>query len=298
MKLRRVVVVYKKSSYQVYARERRDRRFLKLLRQKHGVVGRLVRSHRAHTEVLGHVRSVLRRRGIAVEFIYRAQGFSERKADLVLTVGGDGTFLEASHSVIHRPILGINSNPEESVGFLCGTTARRLERILDSIREDRLHPTELARLRVRMDKKVLPVQVLNDVLICHANPAATSRYIMQLRGIREEHKSSGVWISPPAGSTAATGAAGGRRLPIRSRAFQFLVREIYHPTGKRFRLAGGIVRPGDSLVVFSKMRAGKIYLDGAHIHYPFSIGERLQISATAPPLLAFGLDGKRGRRRS
>ncbi len=37
----------------------------------------------------------------------------------MITVGGDGTLLAASHSVRDVPILGINSAPGYSVGFFC-----------------------------------------------------------------------------------------------------------------------------------------------------------------------------------
>ena len=42
-----------------------------------------------------------------------------RKPDLVVTIGGDGTLLAASHAIGDTPILGINSAPDFSVGFFC-----------------------------------------------------------------------------------------------------------------------------------------------------------------------------------
>ena len=41
-------------------------------------------------------------------------------ADLILPVGGDGTFLLASNLITDnkKPIMGINSDPESSEGFL------------------------------------------------------------------------------------------------------------------------------------------------------------------------------------
>lgn len=41
-------------------------------------------------------------------------------ADLILPIGGDGTFLLASNMIFNKekPIIGINSHPEKSEGFL------------------------------------------------------------------------------------------------------------------------------------------------------------------------------------
>jgi len=43
----------------------------------------------------------------------------------------------------------------------------------------------------------IPELVLNEVLIAHSNPAATSRYIIEVDDMKEEQRSSGLWISTP-----------------------------------------------------------------------------------------------------
>lgn len=42
-------------------------------------------------------------------------------ADVIFTTGGDGTFLMAASKVLSRdkPVIGINSDPSRSVGYLC-----------------------------------------------------------------------------------------------------------------------------------------------------------------------------------
>jgi hypothetical protein len=66
-------------------------------------------------------------------------------------------------------------------------------------------------------------RILNDALFCHASPAATSRYIVELGGVVEEHKSSGFWIGPAAGSTAAQRSAGGKIMPLTAQELQLVV---------------------------------------------------------------------------
>jgi NAD+ kinase len=296
MRLKKVVVVYKKTALQLYARERQNRRVIELLRSEHPVTRRFVPSHESHSDSLRFVRETFRRRGIAAEFVYRAKSFRERGVDLVLTVGGDGTFLDASHSVVHAPMLGLNSSPEDSVGLFCGISAARFEETLDAILEDRTAELELTRLRIAIGGRVIPFPVLNDALVAHSNPAATSKMILR-RGIASEDlKCSGVWIAPAAGTTAAVASAGGKVMPIRSRGFQFVVREPYSSNGRSLRLAKGVVPAGDRLTVVSKMRTGRVYIDGAHSWFPIPFGERLTVDTRTPSLRLFGFDEARRRR--
>ena len=290
MKIERVIVIFKKSSFQLYAKERRDRRFMELVKSRHPATLRFWASHRKHVDSLRDVREVLRRLKIKADFFYRSQPFSDRDYDLTITVGGDGTFLEAAHRVSRCPILGVNSNPRVSVGNFCAVTADCLKEALQAIMDDTMPSVAFARLRVRIRGNLVPVPVLNDVLVTHANPAATSRYFIRRDRRVEEHKSSGIWIAPAAGSTAAIAGAGGRPLPLRSRKFQFRVRELY--MGGRARdcaLRGGILGPSEKLVLLSKMRAGRIYFDGSHVYRPFPFGDRAEITSDAPRLRVFGL---------
>jgi NAD+ kinase len=296
MKLRKVLVIYKKSALELYTKERKSPRVLSMLRSGHPVTRRFVPSHRSHYEALAMVREILERRRIAAEFVYRARPFREQGIDLVLTVGGDGTFLDAAHSLTRCPILGLNSSPNDSVGLLCGTVPDRFEEMLDAIELGRAKPIELARLAIRIGRRKLPFPVLNDALIAHANPAATSKLIFERYNDRFDFKCSGVWIAPPAGTTAALASAGGKVMSIRSRGFQFVVREPYPRNGSVLGKARGILRADEELVMYSKMRNGRVYVDGAHSQFPFHLGERLVVSTSAPPLRVFGFDEKRRRR--
>ncbi len=296
MKIRRVLVVFKKSSYVVYVHERRDPTFLRLLKNKDALIQRFLPSHGAHSASLQIIRDVLARRKIRARHINRARPFSDRGVDLVITVGGDGTFLEASHSVHRVPMLGVNSSPQDSVGVFCGTTADRFEEALDRIEADRMLRVELSRFRIRLNGHLVGVPVLNEALIVHRHPANTARYFLRHGSREEQHKSSGLWIATAVGSTAAIGSAGGKKLPLRSEAVQYLVREPYTPPGIRNRLLRGVVRPKEKFSVRSKIRAGAIFVDGAHLQLAFPMGTRLGIDTATPKLTVFGFDERRWKR--
>jgi NAD+ kinase len=207
-------------------------------------------------------------------------------ARFVISVGGDGTLLAASHWVTGAILLGVNSAPRSSVGHL--TLARRasLPRILGRIANGTLLPRPVARLEVVLEGKLLP-PALNDVLIAHEQPAATSRYRLRLNRRAEEHRSSGLWVSTAAGSTAGIRSAGGQAMPLRSRRLQFRARELYRVRGRGVILETGFVEPGEKLVVESAMAAGWLFIDGARMAVRFPFGAQAVFRVAEQPLLLF-----------
>jgi NAD+ kinase len=101
--------------------------------------------------------------------------------------------------------------------------------------------------------------------------------------------SSGVWVGPAAGSTAALRSAGGKVLPIGSQKLQFVIREPYRGLGDRYELVKGLVSPGDTLEITSRMTKGRIFLDGTQKVHAVGIGDRIRMSLSDEPLTLLGL---------
>ena len=286
----RVLVIYKKSAFQLYVRERRSPRVVSLLRKKHITVERLRASHDDHVGTVAAAKDVLRSLGTRAVFRYRADVGAAHEFDLVVTLGGDGTLLWASHAVgADVPVVAINTAPQDSVGFFCAGTKYELADVLADALAGRMRASRLTRMRVDVDGKRVANRVLNDALFCHECPAATSRYLVTHRGVEEEQKSSGLWIGPAAGSTAAQRSAGGRVLPVKSQQLQFVIREPYKPDGSRYRLMRGLVAPGDELTLVNKMRAGRLYLDGPHAGHVVEMGSHLRFTRSDESLTLLGL---------
>jgi NAD+ kinase len=257
---------------------------------------RLYGAHREHERTLDAVRGALRERGLAAsEIPGDPLDASARRllgrADLVVTIGGDGTLLAASHHVTTGAVLGVNSAPGDSIGHFCCTRRALFLATLDAILAGRLRPVALARLALRIDGRRLREPALNDVLVAHPIPAATTRYALTVGGRTEEHRSSGLWISTAAGSTAGIRSAGGQVMPRGSRRLQYLVRELLREPGRRYRLEHGFVTPPAGLTVSSKMQEGRLWVDGARTVYPFPFGARLSVTTSAPPLRIFRVSG-------
>ena len=263
----------------------------------HDSAQQLAAAAQTHEQTLAEVVRALTEQGIS----YRQErvdslGAPARRAigsaRLVVSVGGDGTLLTSSHWVRDGYLLGVNSAPGDSVGYFSLTKRETFASTLDQILQGTLRPLPVARLGVTLDGRLLPEPALNDILAVHEHPAATSRYVLRLAEKEEEHRSSGLWIAGPAGSTAGIASAGGRRMPLLSRRIQFRARELYRAPGRLYELASGFVSPGETLLVESRMEAGWLFLDGARTSYRFPFGAKAEVRLS-PDLLHLYTDPSR-----
>lgn len=297
--MKRVLVVYKRTALQRY--DENDPRIKRLLEERDASVASLRSAHEAHLDTIERARQTFKKNAIRATFRHKHQR-SDEGWDLVVTLGGDGTLLWASHTVgPATPMVAINSAPTTSVGYFCAGTRDDVEDALQAALDGALRPTKLTRMQVHIDGERAHSRILNDVLFCHKSPAATTRYLIRLCsqadgdcGVEEAHTSSGIWVGPAAGSTAAQRSAGGKILPIGSQKLQWVVRELYRPRGEPFSLVKGLVAPGEELVLKNKMREGRIYFDGDAKVMPLDIGSEIRLSRSDETLTLLGLKS-RGR---
>jgi len=286
----KVLVVYKKSTYQRYVGRAQDRLEELIAHSDQSVEG-LLREHEIHQETLKRAKQALRDLGARAVLRYRPEPMPEEGAwDLIVTLGGDGTLLWASHLAdSSTPMLAINSAPDTSVGYFCAGDGHDVDEVLAEALAGRLKSSKLARMRVELGDRVISTRVLNDALYCHESPAATSRYILEYSGKHERQMSSGVWVGPAAGSTAAIRSAGGKVLPIGSQKLQFVIREPYRGVDNKYELIKGLVAPGDHVQITSRMTKGRLFLDGTQKVHAVGIGDRIRMSLSDEPLTLVGL---------
>lgn len=132
-------------------------------------------------------------------------------ADLVISVGGDGTLLHTGRLVAERdiPVLGVNRG---RLGFLVDVPPRDLkglDAVLngDFIEEDRV----LLVAEIRRGDEILSSSIaLNDVVLYKWNTARMVEFTTYIDGeLLTSHRADGIIIATPTGSTAYALAGGG-----------------------------------------------------------------------------------------
>ena len=290
-----ILVVYKKDAYRRYVLEHQDARLKRLLREGQRDVRDMCRSHKTHEASLEKVLATLRKLPVRVDVVYRANLKVRRRYALVVSVGGDGTFLEAARAV-NVPILGVNSNPSRSEAVFCTATAESFSEFIQRALEGALPVLSLRRLQARINGRKLKPLAVNDMLIVHDHPATTSRYRLRIGSSEEFQKSSGVWVATAAGSGSAVLAAGGKRLPWNSKKYQYRPRELYRGRLSGGKLIGGTLDGSRSVSLTWLMRRGSIFVDGSHVRIPLGYADRVEIRLlSSNPTQVLGLRGSRRR---
>ena len=279
-----ILLLYKNSTYAGYFLSDR-----KCLAQLKGLLNteeikRFRCTHENHFLSLSHVEAVLKHRKLKFTKACRGSSLNYSRYDLIITVGGDGTFLEAARQVKNEIVWGVNSDPIWSVGRFCCGTLKNFEVLLDKILAGKATVKKFNRLSLSFSDGTQTMNVLNDILICHHNPGAMSRYFLTLGRVREEQRSSGVWIATAAGSSGGLHSAGGKVLPQENKEFQYRPRELYRGKNIHYRLKGGILKPTQKITLTSLMREGVVFVDGSHVCLPFSFGAKILVSRSSYPL--------------
>jgi len=300
-----VLVVYKKSSLEL-AQENNNQTILKLLEANDPSVANYQKAHDINKRTIEKLKDAMPSGGHyfkKVQFTHRAdiETFKKEKFDLVISVGGDGTFLWASKFVgWQTPILGINSDSERSVGFYTLTDIDGIDRLVHDLRETWWTGTAyVERLQIAVNGKKVQGRILNDILFAASHPAAMTKYSLTAPNqngeyVTEEQKSSGIWISTAGGSTGANLSAGGWILPIEDKRAQYVVREpmknlvwgsehkmIHGFFSSRFYDKNHLPHPENvqqKLVIVCQTREAILACDGDTITIPVTIGDRIEIT--------------------
>lgn len=132
--------------------------------------------------------------------------------DLLIVLGGDGTFLSAARLIGGKsvPIMGVNLG---SLGFLTEVTREEIYPVLDRVLKGDFEIEDRMMLDIKVlreGEKIAGHKVLNDVVV---NKGALARIIDLDVKIDNQfvisYRSDGLIISTPTGSTAYSLAAGG-----------------------------------------------------------------------------------------
>lgn len=184
----------------------------------------------------------------------RMARFSPDQADMILSVGGDGSVLRAAKLALQtgKPLLGINSG---RLGYLCAVSFGDLEDF------NRILPTLTLSDRALLETEIggETMTAVNDIIVAKQNFGETVDLLVR---VDEEEtirvRGDGLIFATPTGSTAYSLSAGGPILssdvagyvmtPICAHA------SFTHPV---------VLGPSQSVNVSERNKVAVLYMDGA-----------------------------------
>jgi NAD kinase len=121
--------------------------------------------------------------------------------DIVIALGGDNSFTNISHYVGDIPILGINSDPERSVGHLTSYAIKDRQSVFDLceiLDFNEFEIEEWSKLEATVNGKLI-TPATSEYFFGERQRNMMSRHIMIVEGLEFEIKCSGIIIAAPAG---------------------------------------------------------------------------------------------------
>src|SRR3989338_8024282 len=206
--------------------------------------------------------------------------------DLVIAVGGDGTFLRASHFIFDKSsIRGVNSDPKRKECFFMSAAKNDFEKKFKKILKKDYKIKKLHRLEAYIGRKKVPELALNEFYVSSKKEYRTARYYLALRGKRERQKSSGIIISTAAGSYAWMKSAGGKQLPLNSDKFEYIVREPYcGRISAKCGLVNSILDKDEKIIVEFELWGGILIADSLSVEHTFKAKEEVAVKMSNKPL--------------
>lgn len=133
-------------------------------------------------------------------------------ADLVISLGGDGTLLETLHRIgpAAAPIAGVNIG---TLGFLTACTAEEIDLLSDHLAGGQMNIVERRMLRVEMRAECgerHEFLALNEAALMRGETGRLVSLEARVNGeLLNHYRADGLIVATPTGSTAYSMAAGG-----------------------------------------------------------------------------------------
>ncbi|MBA2556158.1 MAG: NAD(+)/NADH kinase [Chloroflexi bacterium] len=206
------------------------------------------------------------------------------RTDVLVVLGGDGTFLRAARAVaaVDVPILGVNSG---KIGFLSKAEAGQLEAVLEQLRTGRF----AIESRMALDAELLPGGreagaeahvALNEAAVVRGSQARVVHLEVTVDASHlATYIADGLVVATPTGSTAYSFSAGG---PILDPTSQNLV---VTPVAAYLSAIRSIVVSPQHTVLVRVVEAHDVLvsIDGRE-DYPLAVGDAVRLSARVRPI--------------
>lgn len=146
---------------------------------------------------------------------------------LIISCGGDGTFLSCAQRFPNSPLLGMNSDFRTkdggSVGALTLVNSQNLERSISSLAKGKGTINLWNRLGANINNQRVDNYAVNDIFIGHPVSYLTCNISVEIGDVKDDFNCSGFLACTGMGSNAWFEAAGGSHFSNELAAFGYLV---------------------------------------------------------------------------
>ncbi len=204
--------------------------------------------------------------------------------NLIIVVGGDGTFLRTTHLIGETPVFLVSSDVRYNEAFYGRATRNDFEKKLGMILNGKFKITKLSRLEAKINGKKLPILAMNEIFVGSRKPYHTSRYILKVKGRKELQKSSGVLITTHYGSYGWAKSAAKKLLAVPKNGFGYVVREPYIGRLTNSKMLQGILPAKGKITIESLTHRGIAVIDSSDMEFGFVDGDKIEVKVSKKPL--------------
>ena len=208
-----------------------------------------------------------------------------KDADLIIVVGGDGTFLKTTRHVFDdTPVLPVSSDTKYNEAFYSKATPQDFAKKFEKLINGKSTTVKLPRLEAKINGKTAKALAVNEVFVGSAHPYQTSRYVLKVKRKEEFQKSSGVLITTRSGRTGWAMSAAKKRLNVPKNGLGYVVREPYSGRLTKPKLLQGVLTPQNKIKIKSSMHRGIVVIDSSSKELKFTDGSKLEVTISKKTL--------------
>jgi NAD kinase len=278
---KKIYCVIKRSEWDYYqsskARIRMFNRVKRINRDK------LKSSHDNQSQFITSLQTLSEKRKLNVLYVQESEmdGISPDADDLVISCGGDGTFLSCAQKYQDSTLLGMNSDFNLKAGFgsfgaLTTTNLTNLESHLDRFLEEDYSIDHWNRLQVKVNGKLISRYAVNDIYCGHNIAYQTCDISVVQSGMEQDFNCSGILCCTGMGSHAWHYNAGGSSFSNDLDAFGFRV--LFPNLKIPMKFSSGIISSRHDLIMIPQRDNYIISFDSKPDVIETQLGDEVRVS--------------------
>jgi NAD kinase len=275
MKLERIILLIEKETDLEYYTKKSA---LELLEQEDRE--EIARKNDNHRSFMNTLERLLKEIKISYRLVKSKELNSVNISDygLVMTAGGDGTFLSVAKLLGEIPIIGLNSeytgDNDGSSGGLTTLDKRNINELRKLETDGRIAKWRLLEAYIN-DKRIADYAV-NDIYVGNPKTYRASHLRVKIGNEKEKFICSGVVACTPMGSHAWFKSAGGTQFDNELGAFGFIVREPYEKRLK-YKFVSKILSEKENVIVSPIRLPCVVVFNGQEKEYNLNLDDYVTI---------------------